>query len=199
MRLVLSLLLSIGSISVGYCAGNPAIGKSSAIICVGCHESDGNSSNPQYPRLAAQGESYLAKQLHDLKNGQRAEEHMSSMVEAIEYSDIDNIAAYFSSQNRKTSLSNEPINLKGQAIFNKGIEAKTIPACAQCHGQTATGNPENKTPSLAGQHKTYLIKMLNAFRDHSRTNDPQKQMRVIAEKLSNKEIEAVSSYLSALP
>ncbi|MDH5409082.1 MAG: c-type cytochrome, partial [Gammaproteobacteria bacterium] len=49
--------------------GNAAAGKAKAGTCVGCHGPKGNSANPAWPKLAGQGEAYIAKQLADFKSG----------------------------------------------------------------------------------------------------------------------------------
>jgi len=202
MKTFLILLLSINLVSLGpaYAGGNPVVGKSTAIICIGCHARDGNSTNPLYPKLAGQGEKYLAKQLTDFKSGKRKEEHMSSMVEAISKEDIPNIAAYFSQQKRSASpiTKNSNDTSVGKAIFMNGIENRNISACNGCHGEKAEGNPAIKFPALAGQHAEYITKSLMAFRSGQRQNDTGKIMRNIAENLSDEEIKSLASYLAAL-
>jgi len=65
--------------------------------------------------------------------------------------------------------------------------------CAACHGMDGNSNgPE--WPSLAGQHETYLIKQLKAFKAGQRSNPlmtPQAQV------LSDQDIEDVSAYFAA--
>lgn len=199
MKLTITMILAIANISLCFAAGNPLAGQSRAIICFGCHEMDGNSTQDQFPKLAQQGEAYLAKQLRDFKKGRRVEEHMSSMVEAINETDIDDIAAYFSAQQRRMNNKNASVSITGKKIFQHGASERAIPACATCHGPAGTGNADRKYPLLAGQHKAYLLKTLNAFRNHSRSNDPNRIMQMIAEKLTDKEIDAIASYLSSLP
>jgi len=199
MKLLYSIFFLLLSSNCSYAGGNPSAGKSKIIICTGCHESDGNSTNPAYPKLAGQGEAYLTKQIRDFKSGARVEEHMTSMVKAINESDVENIAAYFSSQERQASRQKTTTTLSGKQIFNHGIKLKGVPACASCHGPSAHGITGKRYPLLAGQHKSYIIKMLQAFRDNRRHNDPDKQMRLIAKKLNDKEIEAISAYLAELP
>jgi len=112
MKACLFLLLYLFSYSSVCATGNPVIGKSKAIICIGCHARDGNSSNPEYQKLAGQGAVYLSKQLYDFKNGVRVEEHMSSMIETVTVTDIPHLTAYFSSQKLKLNfmfiLNNNP-------------------------------------------------------------------------------------------
>jgi cytochrome c553 len=53
-------------------------------------------------------------------------------------------------------------------------------------------------PGLGGQHSDYIKAQLMAFQQGKRANDPNEVMRDIAGKMSNKEIDAVSSYIQGL-
>jgi cytochrome c553 len=53
-------------------------------------------------------------------------------------------------------------------------------------------------PRLAGQYAEYTAAQLRAFRDGTRANDPNRTMRAVAEKLSDKQIAAVAEYISGL-
>ncbi len=182
-----------------FAGGDPVAGKSTAVICIGCHAADGNSTNSIYPKLAGQNAAYLAKQLRDFKTGIRKEEHMSSMVEAIRFDDIPNIAAYFSQQDRTVGNDLMPVKPLGQKLYQTGAPAKAIPACVTCHGGKAQGNAAKLYPRLAGQHVDYLVKSLEAFRSNERQNDKNNVMRQITAKLSDTEIHALAQYLSTLP
>jgi len=83
--------------SAALAGGDPIAGKEKAIICTACHGGDGNNDNSEYPRLAGQGEPYLLKQLKDFKSGARVDDHMTSMVLAVDESDFEDIIAYFAS------------------------------------------------------------------------------------------------------
>jgi len=67
-------------------------------ICQACHGLDGNSPTPDYPKLAGQYPDYLAKALRDYKSGARKNPIMAGMAGALTANDIDNLAAYYSSQ-----------------------------------------------------------------------------------------------------
>ncbi len=196
-RFMIALLLAaVAGIVVA--GGNPAAGKSTAIICIGCHNADGNSTNTLYPKLAGQGEGYLAKQLTDFKSGARKEEHMTSMVDAISAADIPNLAAFFSSQARTKGAAGKTNTDLGQRLYQAGAKDRGIPACASCHGANGHGNPAEKFPALAGQHAEYVAKMLKEFRSGKRSNDTREMMRKVAARLSDAEIEAVSVYVLGL-
>ena len=188
-------LLAVPGLAVA--GGDPAAGKAASIVCMGCHNSDGNSSNPVYPKLAGQHESYLKKQLFDFRSGARKEEHMSSMVQAVSKADLPNLAAFYARQKRSPTGS-KPGSTLGKTIYEKGIRAKGVTACVACHGRRGEGNAASRYPALAGQHTAYIVKMLKAFRSAKRRNDPAGVMRKIAKGLGDKEILEVAGYIAGL-
>lgn len=198
---ILSLLSFFLSVMTNvYAGGDPAIGRTKAIICIGCHGIDGNNDNGLYPILAGQGEAYLTKQLTDFKTGARVEEHMSSMVEALSLQDIPHVASYFAKQKRKGSTLTPASSDKdkGKNIYLNGLVSKSVTPCAACHAIDGMGNNAAKFPALAGQHADYVTKMLKEFRSKKRSNDPNGIMRDITSSLTNKEITAISDYISQM-
>ncbi len=79
-------------------AANPEAGKEKAKTCAACHGADGNSQNPEFPRLAGQNRDYLAKALADYKAGERKNAIMAPLASALSQRDIDDLAAHFSRQ-----------------------------------------------------------------------------------------------------
>jgi cytochrome c553 len=77
--------------------GNAENGKQKAATCFACHGVDGNSIDPQYPRLAGQYNLYLQRVLHEYKDGQRNNPIMKGMVATLSDQDIEDVATYFSS------------------------------------------------------------------------------------------------------
>jgi len=67
-------------------------------VCQACHGMDGNSPLPENPKLAGQDADYLAKALRDYKSGARKNAIMSGFAAPLTTQDIDNLAAYYSSQ-----------------------------------------------------------------------------------------------------
>ncbi|RAN81564.1 cytochrome C [Bacillus sp. SRB_336] len=78
-------------------SGSIENGKQKAATCFACHGVDGNSIDPQYPRLAGQYNMYLQQVLHEYKDGQRENPIMKGMVATLSDQDIEDVAAYFSS------------------------------------------------------------------------------------------------------
>jgi len=81
-------------------SGNPAAGKDQTAVCAGCHGEDGNSKDPNFPRLAGQYEGYLAKSLADYKKGTRKNAIMNGIAASLSASEIKDISAYYASQKR---------------------------------------------------------------------------------------------------
>jgi cytochrome c553 len=77
--------------------GNVENGKQKAATCFACHGIDGNSVDPQYPRLAGQYNLYLQRVLYEYKDGQRNNPIMKGMVATLSDQDIEDVSTYFSS------------------------------------------------------------------------------------------------------
>ena len=172
-------------------------------VCVACHGADGNSALPANPILAQQGAEYLFKQLSEFKAAEgktavRNNAIMGGMVAILSSEDMMSLAHYFSQQKRKpASATDDKLVAAGKAIWRKGDFDKGIPACAGCHGPAGAGVPA-QYPRLAGQYAEYTELQLKNFRSEERSNDPEKMMRTIADKLSDKQIKAVSDYIAGL-
>jgi len=96
--IALAATLAIGFAVPGQ-AANVAAGQAKAKeVCAACHGPDGNSQQPDYPKLAGQYRDYLEKALHDYKSGQRKNPIMAANAAALSNDDIANLAAWFSSQ-----------------------------------------------------------------------------------------------------
>jgi len=194
--LISALMMAVASGAVA--GGDPVAGKKKATLCIGCHGADGNSSNPDWPSLAGQGEGYLAKQINDFKSGARKDGTMNAMVGSLSDADVANVSAFFASNKGKLgSTAKDQVEL-GKQIYRAGIADRGIAACASCHGPTGAGNPAAKFPALSGQHAKYTIKALKDFSTGARENDLNGMMRDVAGKLKDAEMKAVSEYVSGL-
>jgi len=71
--------------------------KKAQEVCAACHNMDGISTIPDYPKLAGQYPDYLAKALRDYKSGARKNPIMAGMAAGLSQKDIDDVSAYFSS------------------------------------------------------------------------------------------------------
>lgn len=95
----LTLSLALAALSgQSMAAGDPAAGKDKSAACAACHGADGNSSDPQYPRLAGQYQNYLVRSLQAYKSGARKNPIMSGFAAGLSEQDMEDLAAYFSAQ-----------------------------------------------------------------------------------------------------
>lgn len=172
-------------------------------ICVGCHGADGNSPAAPNPNLAGQGAAYITKQLMNFKAPEgkpalRDNAIMAGMVAALTDEDMKNLGAYFAQQKLKHApVRDEKLLAEGKKLWRQGDFAKGVPACGGCHGPNGAGVPA-QYPQLAGQYPDYTEDQLKKFRASERGNDPEKMMRMIAAKLSDDQIKAVSEYAASL-
>jgi len=179
--------------------GQEIVGK----VCAACHGPDGNSPLPVNPNLAGQHAEYSYKQLSNFKskNGKPAERNnpiMAGNVAGLSDDDMKNVATFYAGQTPRPRAARDPELVKqGQLIYRGGIAAKGVASCASCHSPNGAGLPA-QFPRVAGQHAEYTAAQLKAFRAGERKNDPNSMMRMVAGKLSDSEIAAVSEYIAGL-
>ncbi|RLA02664.1 MAG: cytochrome c4 [Gammaproteobacteria bacterium] len=179
-------------------AGDVAAGKDKSAVCAACHGVDGNSPSDMFPKLAGQGEAYLAKQIADFQSGARDNAIMAPMVANLTEQDIADLAAYYAYNKTAVGAASEQLVEAGQTVYRAGNKETALPACMACHGPNGAGVPAAKWPALSGQYSAYIEVQLKAFADGSRSNDPNSMMRDIAEKMTAEEITAVSNYVAGL-
>ena len=96
------LVLLLGLVLAGAvdARGNAGSGKNKAAqVCAACHGPDGNKpSAPEQPVLAGQYYDYLVRALSDYKSGARKNGIMKGFAEQLSKQDIEDLAAWFSSQ-----------------------------------------------------------------------------------------------------
>src|SRR5688572_3252423 len=184
--------------------GDPAKGQPIASqVCAACHGPDGNSPLPVNPAIAGQHAWYLFKQLQNFKSeggkpAERPSPIMAGIVAGMSRDDMANVALYYGGQKPQPRAARDAELVKlGQQIYRGGIMKKGVAACGACHGPSGAGIPA-QFPRLAGQFSEYTVAQLKAFRSGERANDPNRTMRAVAEKLSDREIAAVAEYISGL-
>lgn len=200
LKVVSCFLLGFLSIQA-FAQGNIEAGKSKTQTCVACHGPDGNSTVPNWPKIAGQYENYLEKQLKDFRQGEkgpRYEASMYAMVAALSDQDIADLSAFYASQKQTMGKAKSDLVPLGQRIYRGGNIQTGVSACMACHGPSGEGNEAAKFPKLAGQHATYIENQLIAFRDGKRKNSPNGMMESISHRMSSDEMKAVSSYVEGL-
>ncbi len=167
-----------------------------ARICVSCHDVDGNSVAPLFPKLAGQHAEYMLKQLKEFAADRRTSPVMKPIVERLSADEMVAVTVYFASQQTSPGRVEDSSMLEiGQRVFEQGNPELGVPSCAGCHGTNGVGNA--RYPRIAGQHTVYVLDQMRHFADGSRTND-RRLMQTIARRLGETETRAVAEYIASL-
>lgn len=188
----------IFTFNLAQAGGDATAGQGKSAVCAACHGADGNSLSPVWPKLAGQHPDYILKQLHAFKSGDRKDPLMSPMALPLSDQDMEDLAAYFSSQKQNGGQAAADQVELGKKIYMAGNAASGVSACIGCHGPKGMGNPGAGFPRISGQHTGYTDKALKDFRGKIRTNDNQKMMQGVAANLTDAEITAVTQYIQGL-
>lgn len=167
-------------------------------ICAACHGPRGASVSPIFPVLSAQHEEYLTAQLHAFKERTRsdpeAHNYMWTMATLVDSSMIDALARYYAAQPPVPGRPGNPDDVaRGKALYQKGLPARDIMACANCHGQNAEGHWV--FPRLAGQQSQYVFRQLQVIQGHLRKSPI---MHGIIKDLKPGEMQDLGAYLQSL-
>ena len=87
------------------------------------------------------------------------------------------------------------ISYSGDLIIGKEIASTVCSVCHGLDGRATTGGNSAITPNLTAQQRDYLIAKLKDYRS-GKINHPQ--MSLIAQKLTNEDIENVSEWYSKI-
>src|SRR3954471_24908072 len=96
----IAMVLALCAAGSAFASGNPDNGKTKAAqVCAACHGPEGNKpSAPDQPVLAGQYYDYLVRALGDYRNGKRNNPIMKGFAAQLSNKDIEDLAAWFSSQ-----------------------------------------------------------------------------------------------------
>lgn len=97
--------------------------KKKVELCVSCHNYDGNSRNPAWPKIAQQNIRYLIKQMLDFQQGEdgpRYDATMSTIMAQYDLEDIEEMAAYYASQKVTVGVADEALLERGRLIYRGG-------------------------------------------------------------------------------
>jgi cytochrome c553 len=186
--------------------GTVAAGATKSALCASCHGPNGNSVNPEWPRLAGQNAVYIAEQLRLFRSGVRNNPVMKPLAATLSDQDIDDLAVYFEAQT-PLGLEADPSYWKaGEALYLGGDGAHDVPACVACHGPVGRGNLAAGYPALRAQQSVYVMKQLNDYANGTRYSGPNPaaasrngiMMFTIAKRLSPEQIRDVASYLQGM-
>ena len=198
LAITMSLLISM-AFTTAQAAGDPEAGKTKSASCAACHGVDGNSANPEWPKLGGQHAGYIIQQLLYFSNGERDNETMKGMSAALSDQDRQDLAAYYESQKVTYGTADPELVELGERIYRGGNSESGVAPCMGCHGPKGAGNPAANYPALRGQHAKYTENQLHGFAEGNRINENSiKMMQITASRMTNKEIRAVASYIQGL-
>lgn len=181
--------------------------------CATCHGTDGNGTDPRYPKIAGQKAYYIRQQLRAFRSGARKSDIMSVPASSLTDAQIRELAQYFSGQAVKSDAVADPkLAAVGARIFR--YPSPGAPPCAACHGGEGFGGmmgggmggmmgghmgmmmgSNAAAPNLYGQHAAYIVKQLDAFASGARRSPI---MEPIASTWREQDRRAVAEYLSGL-
>ncbi|MBI5330528.1 MAG: c-type cytochrome [Betaproteobacteria bacterium] len=175
--------------------GDAARGKEAYRVCRGCHKQDGSGLvNGDYPQLAGQLSSVLIKQMADMRAGRRDNSKMHPFVgmDLVLTDDLADIAAFLNGLPPPPQIGKGDGKRleRGKELYKKD--------CAFCHGKNGEGNAKWFYPKVSQQHYRYLLRQIQEIREQGRRNS-NPDMIEAAKDYSDRDLEAVSDYMSRLP
>lgn len=172
------------------------------LACTGCHGAQGRAApDGYYPRLAGKPAGYLYNQLLNFREGRRHYGLMTQLLAPLSESYLVEIAQYFSNLDLPypvplATRQDTALMVQGRQLVLAGDATRQVPACVQCHGTAMTGVAPN-VPGLLGLPRDYLNAQLGAWRTGKRRANAPDCMQAVVSRLSDDDINAVSSYLAA--
>lgn len=171
--------------------------------CSRCHGMDGlGRASGAFPRLDIQSTDYLFAQLEAYAAGTRHSGIMQSATAELDATEMRRLADYYSAQSTMNSsifAEGQDLSLAlGRTLATTGMPDLGIPACFSCHAEDLASRYP-LYPSLAGQFAGYTSGQLTLFKSGKRRDTPAAEiMSVIAQRLTEEQINAVSIYLAGL-
>jgi cytochrome c553 len=201
MRKLVSLGLAVtGAAIAGLVWAGPGLSAPDPVqttvttVCQNCHGPGGNSVSPTFPRLNGQQADYIAAQLKNFRDHSRSDPHaqayMWGMAAHLDDKMIEQLAAFYAKQAPTLPQTGGSLAAIGADIYANGAPTQNIPACQACHGDHGEGT--SVIPRIAGQHRDYLRKQLEAFREELRESDV---MHANTKDMTDSQIDALVSYL----
>ena len=167
-----------------------------ASACARCHGSEGQAPmSTLVPVLHGQPLDYLLSALSNYAEGKRRSGIMQPLAADLRIEDMRQLASFYA------GLAPPPIESKnvdaalverGQRLASEGAPARSVPPCATCHSNSAY-------PRLAGQNAAYISSQLRLWKKGYRLGtESAAMMSLIAQRLSDDEVDAVAAYYTQL-
>jgi len=179
------LMLVVGMLGAGTAKAADDI-EAKVQTCAACHGENGTPTDPKIiPIIWGQQESYIVKELHDYRSGDRENPIMTPIAKDLAQGDLRKIARVFAAKQWPA---------KAQPAAAPATLPKGITQCQPCHQPKFEGGMP--APRLAGLSYDYLMAAMNGFADGQRTNNLD--MPKFMQMLTPTEREAIARYLAAL-
>lgn len=178
-------------------SGDARRGAGIALSCVTCHGPQGISTAEYIPNLAGLPPEVIYKELTDYRTGKRNWVVMNAVATGLADQDMADVAAYYSSCPRENLANRQSTASSAEHIsrlVTDGDPIRNVVACAACHGPEGL---KTGAPPLAGQPVEYLSNQLAAFSQGTRSNDINRQMRLIAGRLNQQEVVELTKYFGS--
>jgi cytochrome c553 len=169
--------------------------------CDHCHGAEGFSSAATTPNLAGIDRLTIWKQLEDFRTLKRQARPMNAIAESLSSRDVADLVAYYAKlpafydpEDKRVfpQFRPDPTHAAmASRLISFGDGERGIPPCQACHGPVAY---RPGAPSLAMQNTEYILNQLEAFANHTRTNDINMPMRTIAAQLTEGQRQALAQY-----
>ncbi|HXH81490.1 MAG TPA: c-type cytochrome [Candidatus Tectomicrobia bacterium] len=172
-------------------AADVEAGRRKAEACVACHGPEGNATIPGMPSLAGMPAFYTHWQLVMYRDGRRKDPRMTPVAERLSDADMADLAAYYAAQ--------RPAPRGNRVDAARAAEGRALAAkhhCTSCHGPRLLG--QQQVPRLAGQDFDYLLERLRGYKART-TSDLDGMMTMIAQSLTQEEIESLVHFMAADP
>jgi len=168
-------------------------------VCASCHGEAGHSTQAGIPHLAGQMRAYTISQLTDFRSQTRAETgsraYMWGVSALLDDATVAGLADYYAALPPSKGVAGPAALVnQGRKVFNEGLPARDVRACASCHGNGAEGAAG--FPRLAGQRADYVLAQLKVFGTKLRPHGVLMQQEVKG--MTPTELRAVAAYVQSL-
>lgn len=164
--------------------------------CAPCHGADGlGRGSPAFPRLAGQKKVYLVAALEAYARGERHSGIMEPVAAALDPGQILALAEHYAAlRGAALPTSNDAAVERGREIAARGVPARRVPSCADCHGPKPH-RINDHYPLLAGQWEDYQVQELERFSAGDRGGSPYSPlMERAAHSLTSQEMRDVAAF-----
>lgn len=166
--------------------------------CAGCHGSaESRPASNLVPMLHGQSVAFLESALRAYARGARESGIMQPIASDLTATEIKSLATYYAGLQPPappSSISTSETE-HGRRLALEGAPEEGLPACMTCHGSNALA----VYPRLAGQSAAYLAGQLRLWKSgFTPTDGAAAIMAPIAQRLTDRQIDDVSSYFAGL-